>query len=190
VLEAAQAQTLELLQDASTVYVLHDSCDIWKPSAAQMEYIGKVLSLSKQVINGYKTFNSVAVAVDKQGVQLLSHTIYSTALPNQVSQEVLEKLETCPPATQALVAENQHLNTAIIYQKHLQESREVLKKANPGVSICYISDRGFDGEDYFEAIDQQGDSFITRLKLSRLSNQTRVVLTPKARFPKKWLIKK
>lgn len=182
---AVQAQTMELLKEANTVYVLHDPCDIRKPSAPQMEQIGKVLSLSKQVINGYKTFNSVAIDPTKQAVHLLCHQTYSTAMPDYVSQASLEKLTNCSPEIQSLVAENKHINTPIIYQKHLQESREVLKKANPEVSICHISDREFDGEDYFEFIDKQGDSFVTRLKLSRLSNETRPVLTPKGKVSKK-----
>lgn len=184
-IEAVQAQTAELLQDSSRVYILHDPCDIRKPSAPQMEQIGKVLSLSKQVIYGYKTFNSVAIDLTKQGVHLLSHCTYSTAMPHYVSQEDLENLETCSPETQAMVATGEAINTAIIYKKHLQESSEVLKKANPGVSVCHISDREFDGEAYFETIAQQGDHFITRLKLSRLSHQTRVVLTPKGKISQK-----
>jgi hypothetical protein len=184
-LEAVQARSVELLRDSSRVYVLHDPCDIRKPSAPKMEQIGQVLSLSKQVINGYKTFNSVALDLHQQGVELLCHTTYSTGMSEYVSQETLAELETSSPAVQALVAENKHLNTAVIYHQHLQESASVLKQANPAVSICHISDREFDGEAHFEAVAQQGDEFITRLKLSRLSNELKPHYTPKGKPSKK-----
>jgi hypothetical protein len=71
---------------------------------------GKVLSLSKQVVYGYNIFNSVAIDLAKQGVYLLSHTSYSTQLPDYVSQESLEKLDTCSPEIQALVAESKPIH--------------------------------------------------------------------------------
>ena len=40
ILEAVQAQTADLLKDSPVVYVLHDPCDIRKPSAPKMEHIG------------------------------------------------------------------------------------------------------------------------------------------------------
>jgi len=91
-IKEVQTKTCEQLNGSSQVYVLHDPCDIRKPSAPAMEHIGKVMSLSKTVVNGYRTFNSVAIDPDKQGVNFLSHTIYSTNMPNYVKQDVLEKL--------------------------------------------------------------------------------------------------
>lgn len=76
-IEAVQAKTSDLLRDSKRVFILHDPCDIRKPSAPKMEYVGKVLSLSKEVINGYKSFNSVAVDVSQQGVHFVAHTLYS-----------------------------------------------------------------------------------------------------------------
>lgn len=185
ILEAVQSQTADLLKDSPVVYVLHDPCDIRKPSAPKMEHIGRVLSLSKEVVYGYKTFNSVAVDIAQQGVSMLCHHIFSTELPNYVSQECLEHPELLSAEKQALVAANEHINTAILYQQHLKESSAVLKKSNPSVSICHISDREFDCESYFESITDLGDSFITRLKLSRLSSDTKTVFTPKGKVSKK-----
>jgi hypothetical protein len=185
ILGAVQAQTTDLLKDSQMVYVLHDPCDIRKPSAPKMEHIGRVLSLSKEVVYGYKTFNSVAVDVAQQGVSMLCHSLFSTELPTYVSQEALENPELLSAEKQALVADNEHINTAILYKNHLKESSEVLKKSNSNVAICHISDREFDCEEYFENITALGDSFITRLKLSRLSNETKTVFTPKGKVSKK-----
>ena len=176
-IEEVQAKTSELLKEATDIYILHDPCDIRKPSAPKMEHIGKVLSLSKEVINGYKTFNSVAIDLTQQGVHLVSHNIYSTELPNYVSQEQLKDITQCTLEIQDLVAENKHVNTSVLYKKHIKESSEVVKRQNLTASICHISDREFDCEDFFETIDNQGDKFITRLKLSRLSNERKEVLT-------------
>ncbi len=65
------SKTCELLKDSEEIYVLYDSCDIRKPSAPEMEVIGKVMSLDKKIINGYKTFNSVAIDLKQQGAQLI-----------------------------------------------------------------------------------------------------------------------
>lgn len=189
-IEEVQAKTSELLKEATDIYILHDPCDIRKPSAPKMEHIGKVLSLSKEVINGYKTFNSVAIDLAQQGIHLVSHNIYSTELPNYVSQEQLKDITQCTLEIQDLVAENKHVNTSVLYKKHIKESSEVVKRKNPTASVCHISDREFDCEDFFETIDNQGDKFITHLKLSRLSNERKEVLTAKGKLSKKVIYKK
>ena len=189
-ISAVQERTSELLKDSPFVYVLHDPCDIRKPSAPQMEHVGKVLSLSKEVVNGYRTFNSVAVDISRQGVSLLCHTLYSTAMPNYVSQKQLEDLPSCPPAIRELVQSNGHINTGVIYGKHIEQSRQALRKGHPSVSVCHVSDREFDCQEFFDAIDSQGDRFITRMKLSRLSNESRPLLTPTGKPSKKVAYKK
>jgi hypothetical protein len=189
-IEAVRERTAELTKDCRCVYVLHDPCDIRKPSAPQMEHIGKVLSLSKQVVHGYRTFNSVAVDVSQQGISLLGHTLYSTEMPNYVSRKQLDDLASCPKGIRDLVAAGGHVNTGILYVRHIREGSRALKEGNPGVSVCHVSDREFDCADFFEEIDRQGDSFITRMKLSRLSNEARAVLTPTGRVSKKASYKK
>ena len=66
VLACVQSKTLASLGTTKDLYVLHDFCDIRKPDATSMEHLGKVMSLEKNVINGYKTFNSVVVNVKEQ----------------------------------------------------------------------------------------------------------------------------
>ena len=59
------------LGSAQRVYLLHDPCDIRKPHSSDLEDLGSVLSLKKTVINGYSSFNSVAITPDSQEVHLL-----------------------------------------------------------------------------------------------------------------------
>ena len=184
-IKEVQTKTCEQLNGSSQVYVLHDPCDIGKPSAPAMEHIGKVMSLSKTVVNGYRTFNSVAIDPDKQGVNFLSHTIYSTNMPNYVKQDVLEKINEADAHIQQMVEKGEHINTSIIFKKHLKESKDVLKKNNPDVKITHVLDREFDNEDFFETITEQEDHFIARIKLSRLSNNTKICYTAKGKISKR-----
>jgi hypothetical protein len=186
VLSCVQEKTLSDLGDATRICVLHDPCDIRKPNSKEMEHIGKVLSLKKQVVNGYRTFNSVAVDIDKQGVNLLSHELYSTEMPNYVGQKQLLDLSQLSVKKQDLVASGEHINTTVLYKKQLLQSSLLLKKEHPNRLVCHISDREFDNEQYFAYInDELEDEFITRVKLSRLSNQSKVCYTPTGKISKK-----
>lgn len=189
-IKEVQVKTCEELKGANVIYVLHDPCDIRKPSAPEMENIGKVLSLDHKTINGYKTFNSVAIDVNKQGVNLLSHTVYSTLLDNYVKQEVLADLENADPKVQEIVARDEHINTAIIFNKHLKNAGILLKKDNPYVKLIHVLDREFDSEKIFTSIAEAGDNFIIRIKLSRLSNELKMHHTPKGKVSKKKVYKK
>lgn len=102
-----------------------------------------------------------------------------------MSQEALSDVSVLSAEKQALISAQQHTNTSVLYKRHLQESSAVVKKHNPTVSVCHVSDREFDCEDYFETIDKQGDTFITRLKLSRLSDMGEATLTPTGKVSKK-----
>ena len=64
------------LEGAHSVVVLHDVCPLRKPYAQQMEHIGQVRSLEGNIINGYESFNSVAISKDK--LHLLSCTPFSS----------------------------------------------------------------------------------------------------------------
>ncbi|MDX2305934.1 MAG: hypothetical protein NW226_24205, partial [Microscillaceae bacterium] len=87
ILGCVAARSQEALGDSPRVYVLHDPCDIRKPYASEMEDMGKVLSLQKEVISGYCSFNSVAIVPDQQEVHLLDSVVYGTGSAGYVSQE-------------------------------------------------------------------------------------------------------
>ena len=192
VLEVIRSQAQERLGNESRVYVLHDGSDLRKPNAQEMEYLGKVMSLQKQVISGYKTFNSVAVDITSKDITLIDHTMYSTGMPNYVSKETLgligqdsSKAPTLDLVKWDNVEKETYLNNSTVYFQALLNSHNTLKRGNLDIKITHIQDREFDGEEYFEYTDDLKDEFITRLKLSRLSNLTRPIYTPKGKLSKK-----
>lgn len=192
-LEVIRSEAVSKLGDKKRVFALHDGSDIRKPNAADMEYLGKVLSLKKQVIGGYKTMNSVAVDIDGQNLDLLEHYTYSTQVPNYVTQERINEIKDNPsldPYLWEKIEQNAYLNNKTVYFQTVLNSHNTLKRANLELVITHIQDREYDGEAYFEYVDDLGDELITRLKLSRLSNQTLPVLTPKGKMSKKVVYEK
>jgi hypothetical protein len=188
VLEVIRSQAQERLGDSERVYALHDGSDIRKPSAQDMEYLGKVMSLQKQVISGYKTMNSVGVDITGKEITLLDHTTYSTGLPDYVSKETINQVRQNPlkdPDLLDKIEQKAYLNNSTVYFQTVLNSHNTIKRGNLRTKITHVQDREFDGEEYFEYVDNLGDEFITRLKLSRLSNQTRPVYTPKGKLSKK-----
>lgn len=167
------------------LHILKDGCDIRKPASSDMEHLGKVLSLSKQVINGYQSMNSIVIDADNQTLSLLYHELYSNKHPNYVSQETLHNPELASPKELSLIASGEAINTKILYQKSIKKVHQTLKSANESVILSYISDREFDDIENYEYIDDLGDEFITRAKLSRLSDEVQTTYTPKGKLSKR-----
>lgn len=188
-LDCVQQQTLSQLGNSPMYYVLHDGCDIRKPNSKALEYLGQVMSLSKQVINGYKTMNSVVVDVDNQGVSLLCHELYSNKMPTYIGQTTLhdpKALSELNAAQQQMILEKTYVNTLVLFKKNLKKSSELLKSTNPKSQVGHIFDREFDDESVFEYIDQDlKDSFVARLKSSRSSHQTFHPSTPAGKISKR-----
>jgi Transposase DDE domain len=185
VLDCVRERTLSDLGSASEVYVLHDGCDIRKPDSSDLENLGEVLSLKKQVVRGYKTLNSVAVVPTEQEVHLLAHQVYSNKMPTFVSQEALAHLSEQSADIQQLVHNNQHINNVILFKQQTKHCSEVLKQDQPTRTICHIADREYDSEDIFKHFHDLGDQFVIRLKLSRDSDETKTVYTPTGKVSKK-----
>jgi hypothetical protein len=153
-----------------------------KADSKKMEYIGNVMSLSKQVISGYKTMNSVVVDADNQSVNLLCHELYSNKMPSYIGETVLKDAKLVAQLSaekQEHIVKKSYINTKVLYYKNLKTSSEFLKKERPGVQVCHLSDREFDGEDDFNYITEVlKDDFVSRLKNSRRSHETRITYTP------------
>lgn len=188
ILETIRDIAQERLGDVECVYALHDGSDMRKPNARDMEYLGKVMSLQKQVIHGYKTMNSVAVDMFGKELTLIDHVAYSSQMPNYLSQETVNDLRQNPskdPELAEKIAKGDYLNTSKVYLQAVENSHNTIKRANLRTKITHIQDREFDAESCFEYVDDLGDELITRLKLSRLSNQKRLILTPTGKISKK-----
>jgi hypothetical protein len=205
ILSCVASKSKSDLGDASSVYVLHDPCDIRKPYASDMEDLGKVLSLEKQVINGYSSFNSVAVVPNNQEVHLLDSVVYSNRSADYVSNpkvvhirngqgkvgDVLQGQKTPITAQEyQLVQEDSYQNGTRIAFDQLTKSSKVLKESHPDRCLTHVLDREFDDEAIFKHIDELGDEFVIRLKLNRLSHQSEKTYTPTGRLSKKVKYKK
>jgi hypothetical protein len=189
-LKSIQGKVVSALESSPYTYVLHDPCDIRKPSSSGLEHLGRVLNLSKQVVNGYRSMNSAAVDINDRSVHLLYHQLYSNAQPNYLSQSSIDNIEQEERSKQLLFQSGGYINTSILYRQALQEAHQVLQERDKQGLICHVSDREFDNQAHFEYIDGLGDHFITRLKLSRLSNERKTTYTPKGKISKKKVFKK
>ena len=69
-------------EQCQSVVLVHDGCDIRKPYARQMEGLSKVRSLEGNLINGYDTFNTVAI-----GPQRL-HLVNCTPIGEQANKQI------------------------------------------------------------------------------------------------------
>jgi hypothetical protein len=84
-----------------------------------------------------------------------------------------------------LIQSGEYLNTKTLYHKSITSSHDGLKALNPEVILTHISDRKFDDVEDLKMIDKLGDEFITRAKLSRLSNELEPCYTPKGKISKR-----
>lgn len=180
--EALMANGIMRLAKHDELLVLHDGSDIRKQYSRQLESVGKVRSLEGDIINGYHSFNSVAVDLHGKLVTPIATEIYSNREENFVSQKDL-KLISKPlskkadeaakahyDAIKAKVKDREYLNSTLVAQRQIEQVSQQLKTDNPSKSLTHVIDRGSDDNELFKFIDQAlSDHFVIRLKASRLS---------------------
>jgi hypothetical protein len=184
VISCVQQRSLSELGDCKRVYILHDPSDIRKPSSQGLEYIGKVKGLNKEVVNGYRSVNCVAINPDSQEVSLLYHDLYSQEHPNYISQKHLEHPEDLPAEKAKIFAANEHINGMVLCKRQIAGSHSLLKKEHPERIVTHILDREFDSEALFNYIDNVGDEFVVRAQLSRVDSKGEEKLTSKGKISK------
>ena len=132
-----------------SVTVIHDPCYIRKPYSQSLENLDKVQDLSGNVINGYRTFNSVLV--HKNSLSLLSCQPYS-------QKEKSEEAEG-------------HLTNKEVGFSQIRTISKRLKADISDRTILHLMDREADDVAYFKLIDKElSDKFIFRLKTNRNSD--------------------
>jgi hypothetical protein len=179
--EALIANGIMKLADKDELLILHDGSDIRKPYATELESIGKVRSLNGDIINGYHSFNSVAVDLHGKLVTPIATEIYSNREERFVSQKDL-KLISKPLSKKAnesarlhyeaikeKVSKQKHLNSTLVTKHQIEWVSERLKRDNPSKKLTHVIDRGSDDNELFTFISQLNDQFVIRLKSSRLS---------------------
>lgn len=159
------------------IIVLHDGSDIRKQHSKELENLDIVRDLSGKLINGYPTFNSVAVDLKGKNIRLLQTTPYSSKESSYLSQtEITDyyagrllKKRRIEVAT--LLKSGKWHNHKQIVEAHAFRINEKIKAVNPDAVIIHIYDRGHDSVDLFEYQTDIGSSFVIRLKLNRNSNE-------------------
>lgn len=171
------------LADKDELLVIHDGSDIRKEYSSKLDDLGKVRSLNGKIINGYSSFNSIAVDLHGKDITLLNTEIYSNKANEFISQKDL-KLISKPLSKKAteeqkahyaevkakVDATTGHINSSIIAKQQVKKVSAGLKEANPNKKITHVIDRGADDDSTFSFIDQEiKDKFVIRLKASRVA---------------------
>lgn len=160
------------------ISILHDCSPIRKPESKTLDSLGKVTSLSGGIVNGYDSFNSVAIDVAGKQIRLLACRPFSNGEVNYVCGKErygYENGQLADPqrrkAIAGLDAAGSSYNLKTIIQAQLNQISEHLLKEAPQLSVVHIFDRGFDDAALFALVDSLGHSFICRGKANRKGNQ-------------------
>lgn len=180
--DALIANGIMKLADKNELLVLHDGSDIRKKYSKELESIGKVRDLDGHIINGYHSFNSVAVDLHGKLVTPIATEIYSNREENFVSQKDLKLISKSLSkkateedkrhyqAIKTKVNNQRYLNSTLVAKRQIQWVSEQLKKDNPSKKLTHVIDRGSDDNELFLFIDKVlQDQFVIRLKASRLA---------------------
>lgn len=148
--KALLSNSIAELKGSKSVVVIHDCCDIRKKYAKLLENISRVRDLDGKLVNGYQSFNSIAVDLQGKKLHLLG------CLPYSHSEDSYN-------------GEGQDsYNLHSLFKKQVLSIQQALKGQDPDLVITHLLDRGFDGINYFELLDEElGDKFVIRLKLNR-----------------------
>ncbi len=186
--EAIREHSVAALADEERLIVLHDPCDIRKTHSEEMENIGTVRDLDGNKINGYSTFNTVAVDVMGKNLYPVDTSVYSNGDEHYVTVDEEKKLDEGKlqksednadreraKQIEKFMEEDSHINLPRLSQVQLNRVSQSFKEKNPTIILCHGLDRQFDGVNYFEFIDQElEDEFVIRAKISRNSNEVKV----------------
>lgn len=172
------ANSSEYFEDKDYAVILHDPSDIRKPCSEKLEDLGKVKSLEGKLVNGYRTFNSIAVDLRGASLRLLSSSPYSSgeaAFVGVGEAKDYQQGQVRDAARRAQVAAHQQAGTAFnlkdILCRHIQNIDKTIGQANPEAVRVHVLDREFDDQAVFKFLNQQDDLFVIRAKLNRNANE-------------------
>ena len=171
------ANSTDYFKGKSYIIVLHDGSDIRKRHSKELENLTIVRDLSGKLINGYPTFNSVAVDLKGKNIRLLQTTPYSSEEKSYLSQTDISDyhagklLKKRKQEVATLLKTGDWYNHNQIVETHALRINEKIKAVNPDAVIVHIYDRGHDNAALFEYQTDIGSLFVVRLKLNRNSNE-------------------
>lgn len=174
---------LKLAQE-NELLLIHDGSDIRKEHASQLENLGKVRNLDGDIINGYSSFNTIAVNPYGKDVTLLCSEIYSNRSDDFISQKdlglvarPLSRKATLEEAAyykeiQAKVAAGDYTNSSKVTTKQIEKVSLAFKSNSTNKILTHVLDRGSDNDALFQFIDKElDDRFVIRLKSSRITDE-------------------
>jgi hypothetical protein len=124
------------LAGKQSMVLVHDICELRKQYSQSMEELGKVRDLAGKWINGYRSFDSIAIDIERKKIHLLACQVGKA--DTDLNEQGLEQI--------------------IALHKGLKE-------ANADLVVCHVLDRWFDDINYFDTLDSLPDSrFVIRIK--------------------------
>lgn len=170
--EALTEEAIQSLSQEDSIYLIHDPSDIRKPYSTKAENLGKVRDLKNNIINGYSSYNIIAITPNSKSVHLISHESYSNKDPKFLKAELVHKVESDKLKKNQLYAQEIYdsddwYNRKTLTKDRIQKVSVNLKKVDKHQTITHIMDREFDDNEYFSTISLQGDDFVIRAKKSR-----------------------
>lgn len=155
--DSINTQTMEAslsrLSFTTRVEVAHDGCDIRKQHSRALPNLAKVRALDGGIVNGYNTFNSLAISDSDKSIHLLNSTTYSSADPHY-----------------NLIAGAGFTYDELVLGQ-ISRCDQALKDKFAGIEVRHLLDRGHDDQKVFEYIDRLGSTFVIRAKANRNSDE-------------------
>jgi len=172
------AEQTHYFQSKTYFIIVHDPSPIRKPHTQKSEYLCIVKDLDNKLVNGYMTYNCVAVDLKNSPIHLLRCIPYSTEQPEYVTQEEMRELlkgtmhyKNREKEIKQLQSAGKVFNLKTLVFSSVKAIREQILKENPDAIIIDVFDRGFDDAELFEFETQIGNLYVVRSKLSRNSNE-------------------
>ncbi len=197
------ANGITSLADKDELLLLHDVSDIRKEHSVTMENLGKVRDLNNNIINGFTSFNSVAVDTQGKSLNLLGVQIYSNKAANYVTEDEykqylsfkqdhkelfnskeailnldtgeIEEVNTRKLEVAQLIEENSYINHNKVFNEQLLFLSNKFKSSGTK-NLTHVLDREHDDNEKFEYVNNElKDDFVIRLKTTRTSENSTTV---------------
>ena len=165
-------------EEEDHLYLMHDPSDLRKKHSNKTENIGEVRDLSGNIINGFYTFNTIALSMSSKKVALLHNETYSNKQPDFLSRKEEIKLSSYDEIPEEepnkeLYESKKYINKKIVSKQAISTTSKGMKANNSNLRITHILDREFDDNEYMDYINLElEDDFIIRSKTSRTSEDT------------------
>ena len=183
--DAMLSQGITSVSTQESLILIHDPCDIRKAYSKLSDGLGKVRDLKQNIINGYSSFNSIAIDTKQKKVTLLANTIYSNKIKQYVSEsEIKKQQKSCHEdatdeekkrytTVSELIASDTYININKILRDQLSELSQKIKSESSIKVITHVLDREFDSLSNFKFIDNEiNDEFVIRMKAARISSES------------------